>query len=217
MALTCASLLETYPEVWKNAIEHPFLQECQAGTIQPAQFNTWLVQDYLFALECTRMVARLLSLSPPDHFNVLLGGLGAIKDEIQWFRENAAKRQLVLGTPPQPTCREYCHLMASAGHQPYAVQALAFWAIEAAYNQAWKGHSPMPEPYTEFGDRWGNPNFSAYVEELARQADEALALADKTQQQAAEAIFLDIARLEQNFWQMAYQGDGASQLRDLQS
>lgn len=206
MTLTCASLIENYADLWRDATVHPFLQQCQAGTIQLSQFNTWLVQDYLFAVECARMLARLVGVAPSDHLDILLSGLVSIKDELQWFQRNAATRNLDLNTQPQPTCREYCHLMASAGQQPYAVQALSIWAIEAAYNQAWRKHSPMPEPYTEFGDRWGNSNFSAYVEELARQANEAIAVADKTQHQAAEAFFLDIARLEQDFWQMAYQG-----------
>jgi len=204
MTLTCHSFLETHPQRWHDATVHPFLKDCQQATIQPNQFNTWLVQDYLFVLECTRMAARLLAAAPAEHFDVILGGLGAMKTEIQWFQSNATKRQLDLATSPQPTCAEYCQFMADLGSQPYVLQAIGFWAIEAAYNQAWKGHSPMPQPYTEFGDRWGNPGFSAYVTELARQADEALAIADSTLQSQAETVFLEVARLEKDFWQMAY-------------
>jgi thiaminase/transcriptional activator TenA len=40
------------------------LDNCQSATIQPAQFNTWLVQDYLFVIEFTRMAARLLAAAP---------------------------------------------------------------------------------------------------------------------------------------------------------
>ena len=32
----------------------------------------------------------------------------------------------------------------------------------------------MPAPYREFAERWGSPEFSKYVEELQRQADEAM-------------------------------------------
>lgn len=197
-------LLSAHPQAWHEATVHPFLQDCQQGTIQPDQFNTWLVQDYLFVVECTRMAARLLSHAPIAHFDVLLGGLGALKAELLWFQANAAQRQLDLQTPPQPTCATYCQFMEDLGAQPYALQAVGFWAIEAAYNQAWKSHSPMPAPYTDFGDRWGNPGFSAYVAELARQADEALAIAPPDLQSQAEVVFLDVTRLEKNFWQMAY-------------
>ncbi|MBD1913271.1 MULTISPECIES: TenA family transcriptional regulator [unclassified Leptolyngbya] len=206
MRLTCQSLLDKHPQLWHDATVHPFLQDCQQGTIQPAQFNTWLVQDYIFVLECTRMAARLLSAAPPVHFDVILGGLGALKTEIVWFQDNATKRQLDLSASPQAICAEYCQYMHDLGSQPYALQAVGFWAIEAAYNQAWQGHSPMPEPYTEFGDRWGNAGFSAYVTELGRQADEALASADPSLYPRAETVFLEVSRLEKDFWQMAYQG-----------
>lgn len=204
MTLTCHDLLTRHAEVWRAATVHPFLQQCQAGTIQPVQFHTWLVQDYLFVLECTRLAARLLSEAPPEHFDVILGGLGALKDELRWFQANAAKRGLNLQTPPQPTCVEYCAMMADLRTRPYTLQAVGFWAIECAYNQAWRGHSPMPEPYTEFGDRWGNAGFTEYVGQLARQADEALHIASAEIEAQASDLVLTVAHLEKAFWQMAF-------------
>jgi thiaminase/transcriptional activator TenA len=62
----------------------------------------------------------------------------------------------------------------------------------------------MPEPYSEFADRWGNPGFTDYVRLLAAQADAALAVADPATQAKAEAAFLRVAELEAAFWQMAF-------------
>lgn len=92
--LTCAQLLKTHTTAWKSATVHPFLQACQQGTIAPQQFDTWLVQDYLFVLEFTRMAARLLAIAPVDHFDTLLGGMVALKDELLWFQSQAAARSL---------------------------------------------------------------------------------------------------------------------------
>ncbi|MEN8447562.1 MAG: TenA family transcriptional regulator [Cyanobacteria bacterium J06555_13] len=201
---TCASLLSTHPQDWQDATVHPFLQKCQQGSIAAAQFNTWLVQDYLFVTDFTRMAAQLLSAAPVAHFDTLLGGLGAIKDELLWFGAKAAERDLSLAIPRQPTCQTYCEFMRSLATEPYAVQATAFWAIELAYNQGWQLHSPMPEPYTEFAARWGNEGFTDYVKVLEQQADSALAIADSATQQEAEAVFLKVARFEKDFWQMAF-------------
>jgi len=201
---TCAQLISTHPDAWQGATVHPFLQRCQQGTITADQFNTWLVQDYLFVQEFTRMAARLIAIAPYGHLDTLLGGMVAIKDELLWFQTKAAERSLDLSTSPQPTCRSYCQFMQALSTQPYAVQATAFWAIELAYNQGWQRHSPMPEPYAEFADRWGNSGFTDYVKVLEQQADSALASATEIEQQAAEKIFLDIARLEKDFWQMAF-------------
>lgn len=202
--LTCGSLLSTYSEAWQSATIHPFLQQCQQGTIKSHQFNTWLVQDYLFVVEFTRMAARLLSVAPTAHFVTLLSGLGALKDELIWFKAKADERSLTLSASPQPTCESYRQFMKGLADQSYAVQATAFWAIELAYNQGWQLHSPMAEPYVEFADRWGNPGFTDYVKLLEEQADDALSTASETEQTQAEQTFLEVARLEKDFWQMAF-------------
>ena len=204
MSLTCQTLLQNHAKDWKAATVHPFLEQCKLGTIHRSQFNTWLVQDYLFVLEFTRMAARLLASAPPAHFDLLLAGLAALKDELNWFKAKATERQLKLATPPQPTCREYCQFMEQLSILPYAVQATAFWAIESAYNQGWRLPGPMPEPYREFADRWGNSGFTDYVQLLEQQADEALSLAGDEIQQQADTAFSSVAKLEQAFWQMAF-------------
>ncbi|MEM8611219.1 MAG: TenA family transcriptional regulator [Cyanobacteria bacterium P01_H01_bin.105] len=206
MDLTCQQLLTKYPAQWKAATVHPFLVQCQQGTIQPSQFNTWLVQDYHFVIEFTRLAASLIQTAPAHHFDILLDGIIALKDELNWFQAKAAERQLDLDQPLQPTCQTYCTFMANLARQPYSVKAIGFWAIELAYNQGWQRHSPMPEIYAEFADRWGNPAFTTYVELLAQQADSALQSADDAVQAEAEDIFLSVATLEKDFWQMAYEG-----------
>ncbi|MGB3201312.1 MAG: TenA family transcriptional regulator [Nodosilinea sp.] len=211
MPLTCQSLLQTHPAAWEKATTHPFLVGCHSGTLLPTQFNTWLGQDFLFVKAFTRMVGRILGAAPDDHIDGLLAGLGALKDELLWFEAKAAERSLNLATPAQTTCQRYCEFMASLAIAPYPVQATALWAIEYAYNQGWQLPGPMPEPYTEFADRWGNPGFTDYVRLLAAQADDALAAANSTVSAQAETAFLRVAELEAAFWQMAFvSGEGGA-------
>lgn len=205
--ITCDQLLQQHPDAWQSATVHPFLLRCRSGEIYPAQFNTWLVQDYLFVVDFTRMAGRLLADAPIQHFDTLLAGLSALKDELNWFREKATERQLNLEQDRHPNCTEYCGYMASLALTPYAVQATAFWAIEAAYNQGWQRPGRMVPPYDEFADRWGNAGFSDYVQQLAQQANEALASAPIGIQQQAEAAFLEVAKLEKEFWQMAFDAE----------
>lgn len=204
MPLNCQQLLQTHSSLWHDATVHPFLTQCRSGEIHPQQFNTWLVQDYLFVVDFTRMASRLLAAAPVQHFDTLLAGLNALKDELNWFRDKASERQLDLETAKQPTCEQYCDYMAGLAKAPYAVQATAFWAIEYAYNQGWQLPGPMVPPYDEFANRWGNSGFTEYVGVLAEQAEEALQSVSDELQQQAEAAFLQIAKLEKDFWQMAY-------------
>ena len=193
---------------WERAVVHPFLDQCADGTIDPRAFNRWLVQDRLFVLEFTRFAARLVQTCPVAHLDTLLGGMGALKDELLWFEAKADERGLTLDVRPLQACSDYCAFMRGLYKAPYPVQAVGFWAIERAYNEAWQRPGPMPAPYDEFADRWGNPGFSAYVEQLTAQADEALAATNETERRPAEVIFLDIAGLESRFWQMAFADNG---------
>lgn len=204
MSLSCQQLLQKYPDLWRDATIHPFLMQCQTGEIQPHQFNTWLVQDYLFVVEFTRLAATLITWAPIAHFDVLLSGLAALKDELNWFRDKAAERQLILDAERQPTCQTYCAFMVNMETAPYAVMATAFWAIELAYNQGWQLPGKMPEPYAEFADRWGNSGFTEYVKLLEHQADEMLRSASEEVQEQAELAFVKVAQLEKDFWQMAF-------------
>jgi thiaminase/transcriptional activator TenA len=204
MTITCGFLLKTHRQAWTQATVHPFLNSCKEGTIQPSQFNTWLVQDFLFVQDFTRLVGRTLAAAPDAHLDTLLGGLVALKDELQWFQAKAAERDLDLSTPQLITCQRYGEFMASLAVTPYAVQATALWAIEYAYNQGWQLPGPMPAPYHEFAERWGNPEFTEYVNLLADQANAALAATGPESQAQAETAFLRIAELEAAFWQMAF-------------
>jgi thiaminase/transcriptional activator TenA len=204
MSITCQQLIANHTEPWKQATVHPFLQECQSGKIQPQQFNTWLVQDYLFVVEFTRLLAKTLANAPVKHYDVLLGGLSAIKDELNWFQAKAQERNLDLNVPRQQTCQAYCEYMQRVGEMPYPLQAMVIWAIELAYNQAWQQPGKMVSPYDEFAQRWGNADFTEYVKLLEKQADQALSNLDGETQQQAESAFLKIADLEKDFWQMAY-------------
>ncbi|NIR49622.1 TenA family transcriptional regulator [candidate division KSB1 bacterium] len=206
MPLTCKSLIDKHKQAWEAATVHPFLNDCKMGTIKPEQFNIWLVQDYLFVTEFTRMVARLLAVAPVPHFDTVLGGLAALKDELNWFAEKAQERNLDLNTSRQDTCKRYCQFMENLGLEPYTVQAVAFWAIELAYNQAWQLPGPMVNAYEEFVDRWGNPEFTNYVRRLEKQADEMLAKAREEDCNRTEEVFTELCGLEKAFWQMAHEG-----------
>ena len=204
MVVTCDQFIARHAKAWEEATRHPFLEGCRTGRIGYGQFATWLVQDYLFVVEFTRFAARVLSAAPVAHFEVLLNGLTALRDELSWFRTHAIARSLRLDASRQESCTQYCRFMERLAQAPYPVQATAFWAIEAVYNHAWRLASPMVTPYEEFARRWGSAEFGAYVEQLRRQADEALGAAPGAEQAQAETAFLEVLRLERLFWQMAF-------------
>lgn len=99
MTLTCDALLANHAAAWHRATVHPFLTGCKQGTILPAQFNTWLVQDYLFVKDFTRMVGHILGSAPDHHLDLLLGGLGASKTSYCGFRPRLPSDSSILKPP----------------------------------------------------------------------------------------------------------------------
>lgn len=195
---------------WQEAtVGHKFIQACVDGSIKPEQFNTWLVQDYLYVRGFVTFAGGVLASAPDKHIEVLLHGIGALTDELNWFRGKAEQRGLTIeNTGMQPACQAYRAAMAALRTEPYAIQATAFWAIEACYHQAWAKvlKDGTAELYKEFAQRWGNPDFGGYVDQLQQQADEALAQSPG-QLEAAKAVVQQVVQLELDFWDMAYAGD----------
>ena len=83
---------------------------------------------------------------------------------------------------------------------------MALWAIERAYLEAWRSAAPGHPDYQEFAEHWTVPEFAAYVDALEEAANTALKEASAEEQKEAERAFLGVARLEWDFWEMAYAG-----------
>lgn len=107
--MSCENCLRQHHQAWAAALQHSFLKSCQQGTIKKSQFDTWLVQDYLFVLEFTRLAANLLTVAPYSDFEGLLGGLGALRDELKWFEVMIICKHIIV------SCANPQRAVASAG------------------------------------------------------------------------------------------------------
>ncbi|GBF96417.1 hypothetical protein Rsub_09216 [Raphidocelis subcapitata] len=209
-ATTTAAMRAALEAEWRTATrEHAFLRDVNAGAISAARFNTWLAQDYLYARCFSRLLGAMIAGCPEAHLATYVGGMAAIDVELKWFQAKAQERGIDLAaTEMQPACKEYTAFLSSLHAQPYSVQAAAFWAMEAVYNQAWSrvGEGLADERYREFVERWGNAGFDAYCVALAAHADEALAAAGPEERGAADGAVRRVVKLELGFWEMAYHG-----------
>lgn len=202
--MKCVELLSMHVDQWQGATQHQFLRECGGGVVAPDAFRTWLAQDFLFVREFSRMVARAVGVADDEHLNALMAGISALREELQWFQEQAEEMAVPLNVDKQQSCQQYCNFLASLADDPYVVQAVAIWAIEYVYNFAWQQAMPVPEPYTQFAERWGSTDFSLFVQILEKQADEALESATEEQMDRVHEVFSQICEYEIDFWDMAY-------------
>jgi thiaminase/transcriptional activator TenA len=195
-------LIERHAAQWQAATRHPFLAAIRDGTLPPAAFAAWLAQDYHYVGDLLVFQARLLARAPRPAQAALAAGLVGLEAELTWFEEQAARRDLDLTAPRLPATAAYREYLAELDAATYHVAITTLWAIEQAYLDAWRGAAPGHADYREFVEHWTTPAFAAYVAALEQAAD--AALAEVESQAAAERAFLEIARLERDFWEMAW-------------
>lgn len=200
-------LIEAHESLWRDATKHPFLDGVREGTLPDGAFDEWLVQDYLFVLSGLVFQSRLVPRSPRADQSLVIGGLAALENELGWFEEKARERGLSLENADRhPTNKAYGDLFISLEDRSYAANITALWAVEEAYLEAWTNASPGAPEYREFVEHWTTPEFAQYVGALNAAADSALAEATQFEIEQAEASFLEVARLERDFWGIAVGG-----------
>jgi formylaminopyrimidine deformylase / aminopyrimidine aminohydrolase len=202
--MRAVDLLERNPMVWQEATRHPFLEAVSEGRFPAGAFDAWLAQDYLFVGDALIFQARLLARAPRPTQAVLAGGLVAIEAELGWFEEQAERLGLVLDAPRHPTTVTYRDLLTSLEREPYPAAITALWAIERAYLEAWRSAAPGHPEYRQFVEHWTTLEFADYVTGLEEAADDALRDSGEQERERVEAAFLEVARLERDFWEMAW-------------
>ena len=201
-------LLEQHAAAWQAATRHPFLDSVREGTLAPQSFATWLVQDYLFVTDEFTVQAHLLPSAPRYAQNLLIRNVAALEAELTWFEAKAKALNLSLSTAPHPVTAAYGTFMKTLEQRPFAAAMTATWAIERAYLEAWQSALPGQPIYREYIERWSNPGFASFVDELEQAT--ALALESGGSDKEAEAAFLEVAELERAFWEMAWSPGGQS-------
>ncbi len=199
-------LVQKHADLWKNAVNHAFLEEVQDGSLSMDAFTTWLAQDYLYVQNLNSFQGVMLVRAPRADQKLLIGGLAAIESELSWFEENAQKFDIDLSRQELPTCRAYSDFMLALTYQPYVVQITCLWALEKAYYDSWRNALPCQEKYKEFVERWTNEGFKGYVDGLEAAVDAALKTATPGERALTEKYFKWVALYERDFWQMAYTG-----------
>lgn len=206
--MNAQDLLSRNPEAWREATHHPFLDGVREGNLPAGAFESWLEQDYLFAADLLVFQSRLLARSPRRDQAVLAGGLTAVEAELGWFEEKAKERDLQLETRRHPTTAAYRDFLFGLEDEPYPVATTALWALERAYLEAWRSAAPGDTNYREFVEHWTTQEFADYVAGLEATADSSLETADEKERERAAAVFLEVCRLERDFWEMAFsEGD----------
>ena len=196
-------LIDLHREAWQSATNHPFLDGAREGSLSQNAFATWLVQDYLFVTDGLAFQSHIVARAPRRDQGLLINGLAALEAELGWFEDQSRRWNLKLDAPRHPTTGAYRDFLNSLENESYAAKITALWALERAYLESWKNAAPGHPDYRPFVEHWTTPEFTGYVAGLEEAADATLASAGESEWEQAEAAFVEVIRLEREFWEMA--------------
>jgi len=210
-------LLEDGQHIWKAQKEHPFVTELADGTLDPAAFETWVRQDYRYLLDYARTFAIAGTKAREEEtMTGLLGVAHTTLDyEMDLHREFAADYGLSVeeleSTTKAPTCVAYTNFLVRTAHEGSLAE------IAAAIYPCGQGYLDIAEHMAELADEEHRytPFIEKYTsEEFYEAVDWMRELVDRCgerypgEHDAMREAFLTSARLEHQFWEMAYTQEG---------
>jgi nuclear transport factor 2 (NTF2) superfamily protein/thiaminase len=208
-----SKVFDTNASLWAKASkEHPFLQGIVTGAVTTAQFDTWLVQDFKYVHHFLSFLQKVLGNASTTNDQVILqGGVATVTNELVWFQGMAKQRNTDLNVPTLPHTDKYGAFMAKMGNECYAIQLVVMYLVEKCYCDAWchvLAQGGADGPYAQFAVQWSSREFQMYVEQLGNMAVVAgmeTPLDQHEWEQQISNLFVEIMKLECDFWEMAFQ------------
>ena len=193
-------LLCANDDLWPSLTGHPFVTAAADGTLPAGAFDRWIVADHAFVVAFRRFLAGLLAIAPTeDARDLLTGSLGPLQEELDLFREAAARRNLDLAVEPTLVELGYSAFLIASLADGWATAVTILYGAEKAYSDAWtavRAKAAADSPHWSFIDNWSSPAFAAWVDRIGELVD----VLPSHEWPAAHVAFRRVVRFESAFW-----------------
>jgi len=207
-------LLDEGEQIWQAQYEHPFVRELAEGTLDPAAFETWVRQDYRYLLDYARAYAVAGTKARDEATMAYLLGVAdrILNDEMDLHREFAAEYGLtpadLEATAKAPTCVAYTNFLVRTAHEGSLAEiAAAIYPCAQGYLDVGERMAEIQgdaeHRYTPFIEKYTSDEFRDAVAR-AREFVDRCGEEFPGERDAMREAFLTSARLEHDFWEMAY-------------
>ena len=199
---------------WEDYIHHEFVTELAAGTLPKRKFQHYLIQDYLYLLQYTRVMALSVYKSETlAQMRVGQAGINAMLDlEIDMYLQfcehwGVSLSQIESATESSATIAYSRYLLDTAMSgtlvELYAAIAPCLMGY-AEIGQHLKDKTTITNnPYQPWIDTFTSDRFQAVTAQNEAFINQLLAQTSLAQQPKLQKLFDTATRLEINFWQMA--------------
>lgn len=205
-------------EIWEAQHRHPFVRGIGDGTLEPARFNVWMRQDYLYLMEFARVhalgAARAPGLEAMTRFADITQGL--LHMEMDLHRSYAGELGIsgaeLESEEMLPTTQGYTDFLvrsAAVGDFVELTAALlpCIWGYAEIAERLGGADCPADARYARWISMYASSEFADLAGWARGLADEAGADAGATGRERARRAFVTSSRYELAFWQMAWAGE----------
>jgi thiaminase/transcriptional activator TenA len=199
---------------WDDYIQHDFVKQLTAGTLAPDSFRHYLVQDYLYLIHYTRVMA--LSVYKSDtlaQMRVGQAGINAMLDmEIAMYLDFCHQWNIPLeqveNAPESAVTIAYSRYILDAAMSGSLAELYAAIApCLMGYGEIGKRIKEQGfidnNPYQPWIDVFSSEEFQVITAQNEAQINTLLADASLAQADKFQRLFNTAARMEVNFWQQA--------------
>ena len=199
---------------WDDYIQHDFVKQLAAGTLAADSFRHYLVQDYLYLIHYTRVMA--LSVYKSDtlaQMRVGQAGINAMLDmEIGMYLDFC--RQWNIPLDEVESAAESAVTIAYSRYILDAAMSGSLAELYAAIAPCLMGYGEIGKrikdngfitdnPYQPWIDVFSSDEFQAITAQNEAQINTLLADASPAQADKFQRLFNTAARMEVSFWQQA--------------
>lgn len=211
-------LYESAIDLWDAQAAHPFVRGIADGTLDPAVFERWVRQDYLYLAEFARVfawaAARADRLESMGWYAAALHL--TLNTEMGLHREYAARFGISVSDLERetmwPTTRAYTDFLvrtAADGDLADLVAALlpcAWGYVHIAQKMA-AGERPADQRYSDWIEQYSSDEFRLAAEWLRSEMDRLADGSSAAKRDRLMHLFVLSSRYEWQFWEMCWNGE----------
>ncbi|RKU36673.1 thiaminase II [Candidatus Poribacteria bacterium] len=208
-------LRQSAAPIWEADLRHPFVRGIADGTLPPDKFKFYLIQDYLFLLDYSRVFAYGVIKAPDEATMALFSQLlnETLNTEMDLHRGYCEKFGISAAemeqTPVAPTTHAYTRHVLNVAQSGTLAELIAGvlpcqWGYaEIGTTLAEQGGSPEPL-YQEWIEMYASDEFLALGKWLRSLLNELTAESSSAEKERLKRHFLFSSRYEYLFWEMAW-------------
>ena len=201
--------------IWETDLKHPFVRGMADGTLPTEKFKFYLIQDYLFLLDYSRVFAYGAIKAHDEATMALFAKLlnETLNTEMDLHRGYCEKFGIspaeMEAAPMAPTTHAYTRHMLHVAQIGTLADVIAGvlpcqWGYaEIGTTLAEQGGSPEPL-YQEWIDMYASPEFLALGEWLRNLLNDITTDSSTAEKERLHKNFLLSSRYEYLFWEMAW-------------